>query len=184
MPQIRIGGMLVGYALVCPRKAWLSMRGLSMEQESEAVALGRLLDETAYPREKKGYELDVAAPTPIPDGVRLVGKIDHANLRGGVLHEVKKGRAVAEAHRAQVRFYLWLLRLARVTRADGGAFTAQIDYPSLRRTEAVALTDADAADFAATVASLVALAREPTPPPRHARRAFCAACAFEELCYG
>ena len=155
-----------------------------MEQESETVALGRLLDETADPREKKGYELDVDAPPPVAPGVRLVGKIDHANLRDGVLHEVKRGRSGADAHRAQVRFYLWLLRLARVTRADGSEFTGQIDYPSLRRTEAVTLTDADAEDLAATVSALAALARTATPPPRHARRAFCAACAFEELCYG
>ena len=33
----RVGGMLVGYYDVCPRKAWYSMRGLSMEHECDAV---------------------------------------------------------------------------------------------------------------------------------------------------
>lgn len=51
--NISIGGMLVGYYLICPRKAWLSMRGLWMEQESDDVALGRLLDATSYDRRRK-----------------------------------------------------------------------------------------------------------------------------------
>lgn len=178
--RVRIGGMLVGYALVCRRKAWLSMRGLWMEQESDAVALGRMIDRTSYTRRDKALELDVEGP----GGVPLTGKIDGANLREGVLHEVKSSRAVEDAHRMQLRFYLWLLRLAGVTRADGQPFTGQLDYPTLRRTEAVALTDADVDRLTGIVADLTALADAPTPPERLARRRFCAACAFEELCYG
>lgn len=177
---LRIGGMLVGYHAVCPRKAWLSMRGLWMEQESEDVALGRLLDAHAYPRRRRPHLIEAEAP----DGTPLAVKIDGANLREGVLHETKKGRACEDAHRLQLQFYLWVLRLAGVTRQDGAPFTGQLDYPALRRTEPVALTDADVAGLEARVAALTTLARQASPPERHPRRSFCRRCAFEELCYG
>ena len=89
-----IGGMLFSYFLICPRKAWLVRQGIWMEQESEDVALGRLLDETSYGRSEKHLDLHATAP----DGTPLVGKIDRALLCDGVLHETKKGRSCQEAH--------------------------------------------------------------------------------------
>ncbi|MBO0933002.1 CRISPR-associated protein Cas4 [Fibrella aquatilis] len=179
-PNIRIGGMLVGYYLVCPRKAWLSLRGIWMEQESDAVALGRLLDQHSYDRSEKHLTIDAEAP----DGTALVGKIDRANLRNGVLHETKKGRSCEEAHLWQVRFYLWLLLRNGVTRPDGSPFRGQLDYPLLRRTETVLLAPEHETQLAATVAAVRELARQETPPARLTKRAFCIKCAFDELCYG
>ena len=90
-----------------------------MEQESDTVALGRLLDESSYSRNDKQIHIEAEAP----DGTHLVGKIDRANLKQGVLHETKKGRSCEEAHKWQVRFYLWLLFRNGVVRADGQPFT-------------------------------------------------------------
>jgi CRISPR-associated exonuclease Cas4 len=179
MTSPRIGGMLVGYHVVCPRKAWYSMRGVWMEQESDAVAHGRLIDQTSYARRRRPEMIEAEAP----DGTPLVAKIDGVDLRAGVLHETKKGRSEEDAHRLQVRFYLWVLRLAGVTRTNGAPLTGQVDYPALRRTEAVTLDPEHEVELAVTVAALTALARQPDPPPRHPRRAFCRRCAFEELCY-
>jgi len=176
----RIGGMLVGYYVICPRKAWLSMRGLWMEQESTAVALGRLVGTTSYARRTKEIMLTAEAP----DGTPLVGKVDWAQLDQGVLHETKKSRAVEDAHRWQLRFYLWLLTLNGATRPDGEPFTGTINYPKLRRTETVRLTPEHEARLAEIVADLRRLATQDHPPPRIDARAFCRACAFEELCYG
>ncbi len=177
---MRVGGMLIGYYVVCHRKAWLSMRGLWMEQESEAVAVGRVIDETTYSRRDKSLELQAVAP----DGTVLVGKLDGADLESGVLHEVKKGRAVEEAHRWQVRFYLWMLALCGIERADGLPFLGQIDYPRLRRTEPVPLEPAHRARLEEMVTEIVDLSLQSTPPERLSRRSFCHKCAFEELCYG
>ena len=54
--------MLVGYYVLCPRKAWLSIKGLWMEQESTTVALGRQIGEDSYQREKK--EITITAESP------------------------------------------------------------------------------------------------------------------------
>lgn len=172
--------MLIGYLVRCPRQAWLSLHHLWMEQESDTVALGRLLGATAYSREKKELDLEVEGP----GRVRLVGRIDHADLRDGVLHEVKKSPSAHEAHLWQLRFYLWLLRLADVTRADGEPFTGRLDYPALRRTQEVTLDDDDIAHLAALAQRLSALAEAPHPPPRLPERKACFGCSYEELCYG
>ena len=178
--SVRVGGMLVGYHAVCPRKAWYSMRGLWMEHESDDVRLGRLLDETAYARRTRPALVTAGAP----DGTPLVAKLDGVDLRAGVLHETKKGRAEDHAHRLQLRFYLWVLKLAGVARADGTPLTGRLDYPALRRTEPVELGPEHEAQLTETVAAVAALARRPSPPPRHPRRTFCRRCAFEPLCYG
>lgn len=180
MSEVRIGGMLVGYYAICPRKAWLSMRGLWMEQESEAVAIGRLVGQTSYQRERK--EVDLAAVA--PDGTGLVARIDWADLREGVLHETKKSRAVEDAHRWQLKFYLWLLKLSGVTCEDGRPYSGVLDYPALKRTERVELTTEDERWLTDVVVALRRLASQLKPPPRITKRAFCRKCAFEELCYG
>lgn len=177
---LRVGGMLVGYYIVCRRKAWLSMRGLWMEQESDTVALGRLIDEASYEREHKSMMLSATAP----DGTALLGKIDWANLRDGILHETKKSRAVEEAHMWQLRFYLWMLKLSGVTRADGKPYTGTLSYPRLRRTERVTLMAADEEHLAVIVAGLRRTAARPQPPRRIDKRRFCRKCGYEELCYG
>ncbi len=183
--NLRVGGMLVGYYRLCPRKAWLSMRGIWMEQESDTVALGRLLDDHSYDRSEKHLTIEAEVPgVDSPDGTPLVGKIDRANLREGVLHETKKSRSCEDAHLWQVRFYLWLLYLNGVTRTDGSPFRGQLDYPLLRRTETVTLEPAHQIELAQTVTAIRALAGQETPPARLAKYQFCSKCAYEELCYG
>ncbi len=177
---LRVGGMVLGYYLICPRKAWLSLRGLWMEGESDTVAQGRLLDEHTYGRSDKHIALEAEAPC----GTRLAGKIDWANLKEGVLHETKKGRSCEEAHRWQLRFYLWLLQLNGVTRPDGRPFSGQINYPALRKTETVTLTEDDSRQLTSWVQEIGQLAYRFTPPERIGKRSFCRKCAFEELCYG
>lgn len=182
---LRIGGMLVGYYRLCPRKAWLSMRGLWMEQESDAVALGRLLDEHSYERDEKHLTIEAEVNDPLDGAViPLIGKIDRANLKNGVLHETKKGQSCEDAHLWQVRFYLWLLYLNGVTRVNGQPFTGQLDYPLLRKTEPVTLEPEHIAELTATVSAIRAVAKQDAPPSRLGKRSFCAKCAFDELCYG
>lgn len=176
----RVGGMLIGYYAICPRKAWQSMRGLWMEHESDAVAVGRVIGEKSYGRERK--ELDLTATA--PDGTELVARIDWADLREGILHETKKSRAVEDAHRWQLRFYLWLLKLSGVTGPGGQPYRGILNYPALKRSEPVELTPDAEHRLAEMVAEIRRVAAAPTPPARIARRAFCRKCAFEELCYG
>ena len=172
--------MLVGYYLICPRKAWLSMRGLWMEQESTTVALGRLVGERSYQRKTKELLLTAEAPC----GTPLVGKIDWADLSGGVLHETKRSASAEESHRWQLRFYLWLLRRNGVTGPGDMPFRGELNYPRQRRTAPVDLGGDHIDRLAEIVTALRRLSVQEHPPARLSRRSFCQECAFEELCYG
>ncbi|MEM6264951.1 MAG: CRISPR-associated protein Cas4 [Bacteroidota bacterium] len=171
---------ILAYSRICPRKAWLHYHGVRMEHESEAVQIGRLIDEQSYAREKKGIDLQAE----LPDGTVLTGKVDWANFREGILHETKKGKACEEAHIWQVQFYLWLLRLCEVTQPNGVPYTGMLNYPRLKQKVVVELCEADERTLMAQVQSLKTLLANDTPPDRITRRSFCKKCAFEELCYG
>ena len=180
MTGLCITGTLVNYAVLCRRKAWLAVHGLWMEHESDLVAFGRLLDETSYTEELRYVNVEVAGP----GGIRLAGRIDWAEVREGVVHETKHSPKALEAHRWQLRFYLWLLKLRGVKRSDGQPFEGQLNFPRQRRTEVVRLTAKEEARLEELVQELYQTALQTTPPPRLENRRFCRKCAYEELCFG
>ncbi|MDP2208215.1 MAG: Dna2/Cas4 domain-containing protein, partial [Bacteroidota bacterium] len=51
-------GTHINYYFVCHRKLWLFSHGLSMEQTSDTVLIGKLIDENSYSREEKGIDID------------------------------------------------------------------------------------------------------------------------------
>jgi len=51
--DLKIGGVEVNYYFVCKRKLWLFMHQIAMESSSDKVALGKLVHEHSFEREKK-----------------------------------------------------------------------------------------------------------------------------------
>lgn len=96
-----------------------------MEDNNENVQLGKLLDENSYKRDDKHIQID---------GVINIDFI-HDNRE---LHEIKKSRAVEEAGIWQLKYYLYYLEERGVKGIKG-----RIDYPLLKRTMEVALSDED-----------------------------------------
>lgn len=103
---------------VCKRELWLHYHGIRMEYNSDLVAEGKLLGELSYPERSEKYtELQLGNV-----------KIDYYDARNKVVHEVKKSDKVEQAHKAQVKYYLYRLLQAGVEGATG-----IIEYPSLRQ---------------------------------------------------
>ena len=50
---MNITGIMIYYYFVCKRKLWYFANEVNMEQNSELVSIGKILDETTYTREKK-----------------------------------------------------------------------------------------------------------------------------------
>jgi CRISPR-associated exonuclease Cas4 len=169
-----IGGTAISYFVRCKRQAWLKRNGLEMEQESDTVALGRLIDETSYARQPKDFMLEAEFK-----GISLVAKLDGANLREGILYETKKSPSAEESHLWQLRFYLWVLKLAGKSEWKG-----VLQYPKRKQIVEVQLLPEHEMRLGEMVEALVALFKAEEPPPRIAQRKFCAKCAFEEFCYG
>ncbi|SEA59769.1 CRISPR-associated protein Cas4 [Psychroflexus halocasei] len=152
---------------VCHRELWLHYHGVRMEHTSQTVAEGKLIGETSYPERAKKYtELAM-------DGI----KIDFYDPKENVVHEVKKSNKVEEAHIAQVKYYLYILRKNGIE--DPSAI---IEYPKLRQRQVVEWEDGDTKKIEAwkqMVEDIVT--REECPPLLHAR--ICRSCSYFDFCY-
>lgn len=117
------GGVEISYGVICPRKLWLYAHHLGQEQNSERVALGRLLHESSYRQEVKEIALTETTRIDFFSGPRVV-------------HEVKLSRSMERAHLFQVLYYLYLLEQFGIISVRG-----LIHYPKQRRTREVELTE-------------------------------------------
>lgn len=162
--SLKVTGTMVNYYYVCQRKLWFFSRNIQMEHESDAVFQGKILGEESYERRKK--EVDIG------DAIVL----DSFDRQRGVIHEVKKSRAVEKAHIQQVRYYIYFLqKLGIETRAE-------IEYPLLKRKENVEFSEQDAVELETALQRINDIISDPTPPPLR-KLSFCRKCSYFELCY-
>ena len=158
-----LGGVLIKYLLHCHRQLWLYSRGYRPEQESDLVAFGEAVDDTAYSRRR---EVDLGA-----------AKLDWVTT-GAIVHETKSSRVPSPQHEAQVRHYCLLLERRGVS-VRGGV----LHYPVTRRTIQVPWDDqgrqaASAAEGEAR--AVIGLAQAPARLPRGQ----CKGCSFTDYCWG
>ncbi len=97
MVDEKITGLMVYYYFVCKKKLWLFGNGLEMEEESELVYMGKVIDETSYQSERKHIMINEEIN---------IDFIENA----GVIHEIKKSRKVEQASIWQVKYYLYYLK--------------------------------------------------------------------------
>mgnify|MGYP000731958056 CR=1 FL=1 len=55
---MNVTGIMVYYYFICERRLWYFANQINMEQNSELVQIGKIIDETTYSREKKGILID------------------------------------------------------------------------------------------------------------------------------
>ena len=152
---------------VCKRELWLHYHGVRMEYNSELVAEGKLLGETSYPeRSEKYVELQLGNV-----------KIDFYDARNKVVHEIKRSDKVEHAHTAQVKYYLYRLKLAGVEGATG-----ILEYPTLRQRESVTLTDDDIIGIQEWEKNIEQICMDERCPPV-IRAKICRSCSYYDFCY-
>jgi CRISPR-associated exonuclease Cas4 len=164
LQDLHITGVKINYFFVCPRKLWLFDRGLTMEQQSDRVFLGKLLDESAYPREKKR-------------NITLDNLISIDILDNNTIQEVKYGKTLEKASTMQLAYYLFYLRKFGIERE--GLLT----YPRLRKREKVILTDELIQELENAIQEISILIQF-TKPPEVIRKPYCSKCAYFEFCFG
>lgn len=161
---MKITGIMIYYYFICERKLWYFSNQINMEQNSELVQIGKLIDETTYQREKKGILIDNTI------------NIDFVK-NGAVLHEVKKTKKIEEAGIWQLKYYMYYLEKKGIER-----ITAQIDFPLLKETKEVILeeTDKEILDNVVTnIEKIVTSAK----PPSLINSKICKKCSYFDLCY-
>ena len=159
-----ISGMMIYYYIVCKRKLWYFYNQIQMETESENVKIGKVLDENAYEREDKHINIDD------------VISIDYIKSKG-ILHEVKKSKKIEEAGIMQVKYYLYYLKQKGVE-----GITGKVDYPLLKQSISIELTDEDEKHIGSVLIDLKEIVNRQLPPPLD-KKGICKNCAYFELCY-
>lgn len=152
---------------VCKRELWLHANGLTMEHSSDLVYEGKLIHETAYPQRPERYEeLEI-------DGC----KIDYYDARNKIVHEIKKSDKVDIAHEWQVKYYIYILECNGIE-----GVTGILEYPTLRKTDRIELTDEDRAQIQEMRIDIARIIESATCPERIKSR-ICKSCSYFEFCY-
>lgn len=165
----------INYYRICKRKLWLFANEIQMEQTSDIVADGKVIEEESYlQRSEKYMQIQLFHDY---NGVSLSGKIDFFDTKNKTIHETKRSNKVEDAHIWQVKFYLWLLKLNHIEAERG-----LIEYPKLRLTENVYLEMKDISYLEKVVFEIHELVvRKECPPAINAK--ICKSCSYYDFCY-
>lgn len=159
-----ITGIMVYYYFVCKKKLWYFANDLGMEQNSELVSIGKIIDETSYVREKKNVMID---------GTINVDFIDNC----ATLHEVKKTKAIEEAGIWQTKYYMYYLENKGIKN-----IIAEIDYPLLREKKEIVLDKEDRNMLESVLKDIKEIIKSKKPPKMREEKK-CKKCAYYDLCY-
>lgn len=161
---MQITGMMIYYYFVCKRKLWYFINQINMEQNSELVAIGKVVDETTYKKEKKSILID---------NTINIDFIENKTL----LHEIKKTKAIEEAGIWQMKYYIYYLEEKGVKNIK-----AEIDYPLLKKKRKVILEEKDKESFKKIIKEIENLASD-NQIPKKIDSKICKNCAYFDLCY-
>lgn len=128
------------------------------------MRIGKILDEETYKRDDKHINID------------NVINIDFIRSRG-VLHEIKKSRKIEEAGIWQVKYYLYYLQ-----KKDVYGIRARIDYPLLKKTVELELSEEDKHEVE-EILSQIKRVVEKDIPPELKKKNICKSCAYHDLCF-
>jgi len=160
-------GTHFNYYHVCKRKLWLFANGIQMEHTSDMVYDGKLIHEQSYPQRSERYEeMEI-------DGI----KIDYYDPRNKVIHEIKRSDKVEKAHEWQVRYYIRVLERNGISDVVG-----ILEYPELRHTARVTLTDDDRAKIEEIERDIEQIVHAEICPPV-IRAKICHNCSYYDFCY-
>ena len=159
-----ITGLMVYYYEVCKRKLWYFVNEIQLEENNSNVILGKLLEENTYTRDEKKINID--------------GIINIDFIRSKkILHEIKKSNSIEPASLLQVQYYLYYLEKKGLIGLKG-----ILDYPLLKQTVEVNLTDKDRENLDNIIIGIKEILRKESPPTLE-KKGICRKCAYFDLCF-
>lgn len=161
LDEMYVRGTQVNYYFVCKTKLWLFSKNVSMEQESDLVKLGSLLQRQFFGREEKDVSIG-------PIAIDVLRRGDEIEIV-----EVKKSDSIEKADYYQVLYYLYYLSKFGI-KAKG-----RISYPKKKKVVEVRLEENKAIEevlekIAETLAGEM-------PKPEY--KSYCRKCAYFEFCF-
>ena len=164
---MRITATLVNLYNVCKREMWLHANGIRFEHTSDLVLEGRLIHEDSYPQRSGKYE-EIEL-----DGI----KVDFYDPKQKVIHEIKKSNKVEAAHEWQLKYYIYVFERNGIK-----GVTGVLEYPTLRKTQEVVLSDVDRERIQEMEVDIQRIISEDACPPSQ-KRGICRNCSYFDFCY-
>jgi CRISPR-associated exonuclease Cas4 len=158
-----ITGVMVQYFKACKRELWFFAHQINMNYEDENIAIGRLIHEKSFSRERKNINLGEVAF----DFVRKEGEL--------TIFEIKKSSRLREPVRWQLYYYLWYAKKL------GRELKGEIVYPKEKRREELALTpqiESEIEEILKEIPKIVAGQH----PPKAETKPYCKRCSYYVLC--
>jgi len=162
--EISYTGSEINYYLVCKRKLWLFSHHIELESDSDLVRQGKLLHEHSYKRKLKEIAIGNI-------------KIDFIEKTNEV-HEIKRSKKIADAHKYQLLYYLYVLKKYAHINAKG-----VLNYPLLKKTIRVELTAENEKDIRRVIKGVEQITSLKKSPQAE-WKSYCKSCAYSELCWG
>ncbi|MDY3332571.1 MAG: CRISPR-associated protein Cas4 [Eubacterium sp.] len=159
-----ITGTMIYYYCVCKRKLWYFCHQLDMENTSELVGIGKLVDEESYSREKKHILIDEAVNIDFLQSWKIV-------------HEVKKSRSIELASVWQLKYYMMILE-GKGLEIEKGI----LDFPNIRKRKVIYLSDDDRLQLGKITEEIKSIISAEFPPEL-IKRGICKKCAYYEFCF-
>lgn len=162
-----VTGTHFNYYQVCKRKLWLFANGIQMEHTSDLVYEGKLIHEDSYAQRSSKYE-EVEQ-----DGI----KVDYYDTKNRIIHEIKKSNKIEEAHEWQLKYYIYIFEKNGIA-----GVTGILEYPTLRKTQQIELTDVDREEILATEDKIKKIINLETCPAEK-KRGICKNCSYYDFCF-
>lgn len=164
---MRITATLINLYHVCKREMWLHANGIRFEHTSDLVFEGRLVHEDSYPQRSSKYE-EIEL-----DGI----KVDFYDPKRKVIHEIKKSNKVEAAHMWQLKYYIYVFERNGI---DG--VTGILEYPALRKTQEVVLSDIDRERINEMEVDIQRIILDDSCPSLQ-KKGICKNCSYFDFCY-
>ena len=160
-------GTHFNYYHICRRKLWLFANGINMESTSDTVYDGKLIHEGSYLQRSERYEeIEI-------EGV----KVDYFDSKRRVIHEIKRSDKIERAHEWQVKYYIYVFERNGIEGCTG-----LLEYPTLRQTQSVELSEADREQIREMEADIVRIIDAEQCPALEEKR-ICRNCSYYDFCF-
>lgn len=161
---MNVTGTEINYYFVCKKKLWFFVHDIHMEQTSQYVEIGKEIHENSFNREKKEIQID---------GTIVLDFWD----KDLVIHETKKSKAMEDATRYQLLYYIYYLKQKGIEGVKG-----IVHFPAQKRTETVELQEEDILGIEQIIGNINQIKALPVPP-NGPKLKICNKCSYYELCF-
>lgn len=162
-----VTGTLIAYYFYCKRRLWLHANEIRFEDNSEDVAMGKLIEETTYLQRNSNYEQ-----------IEIEGiKIDYYDHKNKIIHETKKSPKFEETHIWQLKYYIYTLKKNGIDGVKG-----ILEYPTEHKTHIVELSEDDIKQIEELSKEIISIIKlEDCPSIIHSPK--CKNCSYYDFCY-